>query len=47
MSDIETQPYGIVTMAMTVLGIIVNISSLFLLCKHKQRQMFHSLLMVR
>ena len=43
---LETQPYGIITMAMTVLGIIVNLSSIILLCKRKRNSMFHSLLKV-
>ena len=44
--NVYIQPYGIVTMAMTVLGIVVNVSSIVLLCKKKRNSMFHTLLKV-
>jgi hypothetical protein len=43
---VNTQAYGIIIMAMTVLGVIVNVSSIVLLCKRKRASMFHSLLKV-
>ena len=43
----ETQIYGIIMMAMTVLGIIVNISSIILLSRRERPSMFHSSLKVQ
>lgn len=44
--QVNTQPYGILIMAMTLLGAVVNVSSIILLSKTKRSSMFHSLLKV-
>ena len=45
--EVNVQAYGILMMAMTVLGAIVNVSSIIILSRRNTASMFHTSLKVR
>ena len=44
---LDSQVYDVVMIAMTILGVVVNISAIIILQRKNQSSMFHSLLKVR